>query len=269
MPLKIFSWNINGLRAILKKGDLEFLIKEQNPDIICLQEIKAKEHQVDIDFPDYQEIWHPAERPGYSGTAILTKITPLSIQKDFPTEIIDKFKLKDDSYGDPNAEGRVLAAEFADFYLLNVYVPNAKDDLSRRNLRHDSWDPATLAYIKQLEKHKPVVFCGDLNVAHQEIDLARPKDNTKSAGFTPEERHGMNEYLANGLTDSFRFLHPEKIQYSWWSFRSGARARNVGWRIDYFLISKSIAPKLRSAKIHDDILGSDHCPVSIILDDII
>lgn len=267
--LKLYSWNVNGLRACLKKGFLDFINSHQ-PDIICLQETKAKKEQVILDLPNYQEIWHSAQRPGYSGTAIFTKFKPLSIStnlnppnqnpKSSPIQTIQP-----DRYGDPLAEGRIQTAEFPNFYLVNVYTPNSKPDLSRLDFRHQSWDPSFLSYLKQLEKTKPVVFCGDLNAAHQDIDLARPKQNRQSAGFTNQEREGIANIISQGFVDTFRTLHPDKIQYTWWSHYANARKNNVGWRIDYFFISQSLQNNLTNATIHDQITGSDHCPISIEL----
>ena len=246
MQYSLYSWNVNGIRAVLKKGVLQELLQSKNPDFLCLQETKAKKDQVEVDFPDYQEIWNSADRAGYSGTAIFAKN-------------------HQDQYGAPLNEGRITTVETPHFYLVTVYTPNSKNDLSRLNLRHDLWDPLFLYYIKYLEQTKPVVFCGDLNVSHQEIDLARPKQNTKNAGFTQEEREGIENYIKNHLLDTFRTLHPEAVKYSWWSHWGHARENNVGWRIDYFFISEILKKHLLSAEIHDQILGSDHCPISITL----
>ena len=259
--LKIFSWNVNGLRAVLRKGTFQEFIKKENPDIVCLQETKAKQGQAEIDLPEYEEIWNSAERPGYSGTAIFTKIKPLSISNTFPTE-----KIFSDQFGDPLTEGRVLTLEFNDFYLVNVYTPNAKPGLERLELREKLWDPEFLEYLKNLEKKKPVVVCGDFNVAHEEIDLARPKANRRNAGFTDEERKGMTNYLNSGLIDTFRYLNPDAVRYTWWSHWGKARENNVGWRIDYFLISKALEKNLKSAEIYEKYSGSDHCPISIELE---
>ena len=265
MKYTIFSWNVNGIRAILNKGNLQETISEYQPDIMCLQETKAQQGQAEIDFPEYEEIWNSAERAGYSGTAIFSKIKPLSTFSGFTDEINISHNWHEDSYGDPLGEGRVLTVEFSEFYLVTVYTPNSKDDLSRLKLRELLWDPAFLSFLKELEKSKPVVVCGDFNAAHTEIDLARPKQNEMHAGYTKEERQGITNLIDAGFIDTFRFLHPDEIKYSWWSYRGGARINNVGWRIDYFFISKSLEKNLVAAEIHDDIAGSDHCPISITL----
>ena len=259
--LKIFSWNVNGLRSVINKGALQMLIAEQDPDILCLQETKAKQGQAEIDLPEYEELWNSAEKPGYSGTAIFTKIKPLSIRNNLPTT--KKFA---DQFGDPLTEGRVLTAEFEKFYLVNVYTPNSKNALERLELRKKIWDPEFLKYLKGLEKTKPVVVCGDFNAAHEEIDIARPKTNHHSAGFTDEERRGITNYIDAGLIDTFRTLHPDAIRYTWWSHWGHARKNNVGWRIDYFFISKTLQKNLRSAEIYETVIGSDHCPISIELE---
>lgn len=260
--MKIFSWNVNGLRAVLKKGAFQEFLAKYDPDIVCLQETKAKQGQAEVDFEEYVEIWNSAERAGYSGTAIFTKVQPLSVRFGMFDEQNEGFAWVDE-FGDVRTEGRLLTAEFDDFYLVDAYVPNAKDSLERLRFRETVWDPALLNYLKELEKTKPVILCGDMNVAHKEIDLARPKQNVGHAGFTDEERQGMTNYLAAGFVDSFRFKNPEKIKYSWWSYRGQARTNNVGWRIDYFLLSDSLKDKLVEAEICDEVMGSDHCPVMI------
>ncbi len=222
--------------------------------------------QSPVDLPDYQEYWSSAEKKGYSGTAIFSKTAPLSVKYGLPQTIIDTYKVTGDLYGDPNKEGRVIAAEYDRFYVVTVYTPNAKDDLSRIPLRHKHWDPAFLAYCKELEKTKPVVFCGDLNVAHTADDLARPKENEGKKGYTPEERAGFQAFLDNGFLDTFRLFHQGNGHYTWWTHWANARARNVGWRIDYMLVSNSLKSKVKAANIHPDVLGSDHCPVSLTLD---
>lgn len=259
--LKLYSWNVNGLRSVIRKGALQAFVDEYAPDILCLQETKAKQGQAEIDLPDYEELWNSAERPGYSGTAILTKLQPLSVRNDLPTahDFADQF-------GDPLTEGRVQTAEFAGFYLVNIYTPNSKRSLERLSLRETLWDPAILEYLKRLEQEKPVVVCGDFNAAHHEIDLARPQDNRGNAGFTDAERRGVTNLLSAGLVDTFRYLHPDAVAYTWWSNIGHSRINNVGWRIDYFFISSALAPLLKSAEIHDDVLGSDHCPISIELE---
>ncbi len=265
--LRIFSWNVNGLRAVINKGALSSFINAEHPDIVCIQETKAKQGQAEIDLPEYEELWNSAERPGYSGTAIFTKIKPLSVFYGFSESINSGYEWEEDQHGSALTEGRVLTAEFEDFYLVNVYTPNSKHELTRLKLRENLWDPAFLKYISELEKHKPVVVCGDFNAAHTEIDLARPKDNEENAGYTKEERKGIDNIINAGFIDTFRALHPDETdRYTWWTWRNMARIRNIGWRIDYFFISKSLLPKLKSAEIHEEIEGSDHCPISIDLE---
>ena len=259
------SWNVNGIRAVHKKGLLAPFIEKYKPDILCLQETKAEQSQSAVDLPDYEEYWNSAEKKGYSGTAIFTKNKPISVASNIPEKIAKKYKLKDDGYGNPNTEGRVVTAEFKDFYVVNVYTPNAKDDLSRIPLRHKKWDPAFLEYVKSLEKNKPVIFCGDLNVAHTPDDLARPEANEGLKGFTKEEREGIQNIIDAGFVDTFRIFTKGNGYYSWWSHFAKARARNVGWRIDYIFVSKKLAKKVKSAKIMPEVLGSDHCPVLIEL----
>lgn len=266
--MKLFSWNVNGIRAVIKKGEFAKFIETYDPDIICLQETKAKQDQAEIDLPDYQEYWHSADKAGYSGTAIFSKTKPLSVIYGFSDDIAKKYDLTNDSYGDPTKEGRVISAEFADFWVVTVYTPNSKGDLSRLSLRHKQWDPAFLEHVKDLEKTKPVLFSGDLNVAHQEIDLANPKPNIGKHGFTDEERNGFGAMLDAGFVDTFRQAYPNKTEaYSWWTHWANSRARNVGWRIDYWLASKSIANRVTNPQIHAEQMGSDHCPVSIELTD--
>jgi exodeoxyribonuclease-3 len=263
--MKIVSWNVNGIRAVHKKGLFEPMIKSLRPDILCLQETKAEQHQSVIDLPDYEEYWNSANKKGYSGTAIFSKHKSLSITFDLPEDIEEKYGLAGDSYGNPNTEGRVVTAEFDDFYVVNVYTPNAKDDLSRLPLRHQMWDPAFLAYCKRLDKEKPVIFCGDLNVAHTPDDLANPKPNEGRKGFTEKEREGIDSIIEAGFVDSFRHFIKGQGHYSWWSPFAGARERNIGWRIDYIFVSKKLMQYVTNAKIHPDIFGSDHCPVSIVI----
>lgn len=259
--MKIFSWNVNGLRAVIRKGAFKSFISEYQPDILCLQETKAKQGQAEIDLPDYEEIWNSAERAGYSGTAIFSKVKPLSVNYGLPTEL--EFE---DGFGDPLTEGRVLTVEYEKFYLVDVYTPNSKNELERLSLREKLWDPEFLKYLKKLEENKPVVVCGDFNAAHEEIDIARPKTNHHSAGFTDEERRGITNLINAGFLDTFRILHPKEIRYTWWSHWGQARANNVGWRIDYFFISESLKNQLKSAEIYESVLGSDHCPISIELE---
>jgi len=253
--MKIISWNVNGIRAVAKK-DFFADLKRLNPDILCLQETKAQDDQVAevlSDVKAYEVFSNSAEKKGYSGTAVLTKIKPLKVSRDMGIDEHDK-------------EGRVLCLEFQDFYLVNVYVPNSGNELRRLDYRQE-WDKAFFKYLKKLEATKQVIACGDFNVAHHDIDLARPKPNyNKSAGYMQEEIDGMNRYTGGGFVDIFRHYYPEREgAYSWWSYRAGARERNVGWRIDYFLASVSCLPALKSASILSEVLGSDHCPVQVEL----
>jgi exodeoxyribonuclease-3 len=265
--MKIYSWNVNGIRAVHKKGLFEPFIKEHQPDVLCLQETKAQPEQVEDDFaqllPEYEQYWHSAERRGYSGTAIFTKIPPENVLFGLPEDLKEQFEL-DDTYGDTTKEGRVTTLEFEHFYVSTVYTPNAKDDLSRIPMRQH-WDPAYLAYLQRLNEEKPVIFCGDFNVAHTELDLARPKPNEGKKGFTKEERSGFDAMLAAGFVDSFREFETAGGHYTWWTQMGGARARNVGWRIDYVMVAEALVPLLKRAQIHPEVLGSDHCPVSIEL----
>ena len=248
--IKIISWNVNGIRAVLKKGFAEF-IDEEKPDIMCIQETKAHPDQVDEIMHDYEHhYWNSAEKKGYSGTAIFSKIKPISVL-----------------YGDKplnDNEGRVIALEFENYYLINVYTPNSKRGLERLEGRQ-TWDKEFLKFLKNLEKKKPIIVCGDVNVAHKEIDIARPKQNERSAGFTIEERKGMDNYIKADLIDTFREFNQEPDQYTWWSYFGNARANNVGWRIDYFLQSKKLRPILKDAFILPKITDSDHCPIGVIL----
>ena len=260
--MKLFSWNVNGIRAVINKGEFAKFIEQYDPDVICLQETKAKQNQAEIDLAAYQEFWNSADKAGYSGTAIFSKVKPLSVIYGFSDDIAQKYNLADDSYGDPAKEGRVISAEFDKFWVVTVYTPNSKGDLSRLKLRHLQWDPAFLEHVTALEKTKPVLFSGDLNVAHQEIDIKNPASNKNNAGFTPQERGKMTELLRSGLTDSFRHLYPDRRDaYSWWSYMAKARERNIGWRIDYFLVSNLFEPQIREAAILPEVMGSDHCPV--------
>lgn len=264
--MKIYSWNVNGIRAVISKALFVAFVEAEQPDIICLQETKAKQGQAELDLPDYHEYWNSAEKAGYSGTAIFSKTEALSVISNIPETIASKYVLKD-KYGDTNNEGRVIAAEFENFWVVTVYTPNSKGDLSRLSMRYDQWDKAFLEYMKELEKSKPVVFCGDLNVAHTELDLANPKPNVGKHGFTQEEREGFDNILAAGFSDAYRIFHPDQAgAYTWWTHWANARARNIGWRIDYFLVSNVLKDKVQSASIHPGVMGSDHCPVSILLD---
>ncbi len=262
--MKIISWNVNGIRAVHKKGLFVPFVKKYKPDVICLQETKAAQHQSEVDLKDYEEYWNSATRKGYSGTAIFVHKSlgkPLSVILNIPEKIAKKHGIVTDDYGNPNTEGRVIAIELKDFYIMTVYTPNAKDDLSRIPLRHKQWDPAFLEFAKQLEKKKPVIFCGDLNVAHTPDDLARPKQNIGNKGFTNEEREGIDNIIKKGFIDTFRIFTKGNGHYTWWSHFANARARNVGWRIDYFFVSKALEKKVKAAKILSDVLGSDHCPI--------
>lgn len=249
--MKIISWNVNGLRSILKKGFLEFVASYQ-PDILCLQETKMGTLPLQINLEGYQQYWNSAEKKGYSGTAVFTKIAPHYVQNGILHENHDK-------------EGRTIALEFDSFYLVNVYVPNSKRDLSRLEYRNKQWDVDFLTYLKNLEQKKPVIFCGDLNVAHQEIDLTFPKANVKNHGFTPEERAGFDAFIKAGFIDTFREFTKEGGHYTWWSHFNQCRARNIGWRIDYFLISPTLRPYLENSLILKEVMGSDHCPILLNL----
>lgn len=263
--VKIYSWNINGIRAVIKKGTFQTFVAEHKPDILCLQETKAEQGQAVIDLPDYIEYWNSSQaKKGYSGTAIFTKIKPIAIINDIPKEIAEKHGLIADGYGDANLEGRVIAAEFDDYYVVTAYTPNAKEDLTRIPLRQ-KWDEAMIAYCDDLQQKKPVVYCGDMNVAHTEDDLANPKPNEGKKGFTAEERSGFDNWLEKGFIDTFRIFKQGNGFYTWWSYFANSRARNVGWRIDYFLVSESLKNAVKTADIHPDVMGSDHCPVSIKL----
>ncbi|EHC2216215.1 exodeoxyribonuclease III [Listeria monocytogenes] len=249
--MRLISWNVNGLRAAVKKGFLEYF-EEVDADIFCLQETKLQEGQIELDLPAYKDYWNYAVKKGYSGTAIFTKVEPLSVQ-----------------YGlgipEHDTEGRVITLEFEEFFMVTVYTPNSQAELKRLDYRM-TFEDAILEYVKNLDKTKPVVLCGDLNVAHEEIDLKNPRTNRKNAGFSDEERAKFSAFLDAGFIDSFRYFYPDLTDaYSWWSYRMNARARNTGWRIDYFVVSERLKDKLVDAKIHADVLGSDHCPVELEL----
>ncbi|MDE5603097.1 MAG: exodeoxyribonuclease III [Helicobacter sp.] len=247
--MKLISWNVNGLRACMNKGFMDFF-NTINADIFCIQESKMQKDQATFDFKGYEEFWNSAEKKGYSGVAIFSKIKPLNIAYDMGIEHHDR-------------EGRIITAEFQDFYLVNVYTPNSKRELERLDYRMQ-WEDDFRAFLKNLEKSKPVIICGDLNVAHKEIDLKNPKTNRRNAGFTDEEREKMTILLDSGFTDTFRYFYPNlEGAYSWWSYMGKARENNTGWRIDYFLCSKILNSKLLGAKIHPEIMGSDHCPVEL------
>lgn len=262
--MKLISWNVNGLRAVHKKGLFVPFVEKYQPDVICLQETKSEQHQSEVDLPEYEEYWNSSSaRKGYSGTAIFSKIKPSKVIFDIPQDLAEKYGLADDGYGDPNKEGRVVAADFGAVYVVTVYTPNSKDDLSRIPLRHKGWDPAFLAYMKRLEKEKPVILCGDLNVAHTPDDLANPKPNEGKKGFTSEEREGIDQMVKAGFVDTFRLFTKGSGHYTWWSHFANSRERNVGWRIDYFFVSKKLESKVKDASILDAVMGSDHCPVML------
>ena len=249
--MKLISWNINGTQNALNKGILAFIAKER-PDFLCLQETRSPKKMPEFTLEGYEQFWNHAQKPGYSGTAIFSKQKPLKVTNDMGIEKHDK-------------EGRVIAAEYKDFILVNVYTPNAKRELERLPYREKEWDVDFLAYVKKLEKKKPVIFCGDLNVAHTEIDLANPKSNTRTHGFTAEERRGFDNFIKAGYIDAFREFEKGGGHYTWWSPMGNCRARNIGWRIDYFLISPTLRSRLKSVMILKDVTGSDHCPVAIEL----
>lgn len=246
--MRLFSWNVNGLRACMNKGFADFLAAAA-PDVICLQETKMQREQASFEFPGYEEYWNSAEKKGYSGTAIFTKERPLNVTYGLGIEEHDH-------------EGRVITAEYTDFFLVTVYTPNSQRELARLDYRM-LWEEAFLGYLQGLDAVKPVLVCGDLNVAAEEIDLKNPKTNRQNAGFTDQERDRFRRLKAAGFVDSFRYLHPEEVKYSWWSYMFKAREKNAGWRIDYFLVSERIKDKIKAAEIHNDVFGSDHCPVSL------
>lgn len=250
--MKLISWNVNGLRACVQKGFLDYF-KSADADIFCIQETKLQEGQIQLDELDgYNQYWNYAEKKGYSGVAMFTKIEPISVSNGMGVEEYD-------------TEGRLITAEFSDFYLITCYTPNSQQELKRLDFRV-KWENELRKYIAELEKIKPVILCGDLNVAHQEIDLKNPKTNRKNAGFTDEEREEMTKFLNQGYIDTFRYLHPDITgEYSWWSYRFKAREKNAGWRIDYFIVSEKLKDRVDSASIHQEIFGSDHCPVELII----
>jgi exodeoxyribonuclease III len=263
--MKLYSWNVNGIRAVVKKGLFQRFIEAHRPQVLCLQETKAERGQIEIDMPGYHEYWNSAAKKGYSGTAIFSREKPLEVVNGFPKAFAKRFRFADELERDASEEGRLITAEFPKLYVVTVYTPNAKDDLSRLALRHAHWDPAFLAYCRQLEKKKPVVLCGDLNVAHTELDLANPKPNRGRKGFTDEERAGFQNLIDAGFIDTLRLFEQGNGHYTWWSHFANSRARNVGWRIDYFLVSQSLKKAVKAAKIHADVMGSDHCPISVTL----
>ena len=249
--MKLISWNVNGLRACVQKGFLDYF-RAADADFFCIQESKLQEGQITLDLPDYHQYWNYAEKKGYSGTAIFAKKEPLNVTRGIGTAICD-------------TEGRVITLEYDTFYLVTCYTPNSQNELARLPYRME-WEDAFRAYLLQLDSKKPVILCGDLNVAHEEIDIKNARTNRMSAGFTDQERAKMTELLAAGFTDSFRALHPDEVKYSWWSYRFHAREKNAGWRIDYFIVSRRIADRIRAAEIHNEIFGSDHCPVELQID---
>ncbi|MFA5001288.1 MAG: exodeoxyribonuclease III [Candidatus Paceibacterota bacterium] len=275
--LKIYSWNVNGIRAVVRNGFTEWL-KDEKPDIVCLQEIKITNEDIDKhkfsaqggpavgwDFADYHEYWHPAEKAGYSGTAVLTKEEPMAISRGFVVPG-GKSAQGGPSHNSRDDEGRIISLEFEKFYLVNTYFPNANHELSRLGFKEE-FNKKWLEYVKKLEKKKPVVTGGDFNVAHEAIDLARPKDNEGNAGFTKEERAWADKFIKNGLIDTFRLIHGNETgKYSWWSYRMMCRAKNIGWRIDYFLVSEKLKNQIKDAFISDTVLGSDHAPVGLVLE---
>ncbi len=263
--MKLYSWNVNGIRAVYRKGVFQKFLHAHRPDVLCLQETKAERNQVEIDLPDYREYWNSAVKKGYSGTAIFSKPEPIRVINGFPREFAKRYAFADELQRDSTEEGRLITAEFKEFYVVTVYTPNAKEDLSRLTLRYKHWDPAFLAYCRQLDKSKPVILCGDLNVAHTELDLANPQSNRGKKGFTDEERKGFQNFMDAGFVDTFRLFKQGKGYYSWWSHFANSRARNIGWRIDYFLVSSRLRDRVVAAEIHPDVMGSDHCPVSITL----
>ncbi len=244
--MKLISWNVNGLRACVKKGFLDYF-NQEDADIFCLQETKLHPHQIELELEGYHQYWHSADRKGYSGTAVFTKQKPLSVRQDF-------------GIGQFEDEGRVLTLEFEKFYMVNAYVPNSKEKLARLDYRME-WEEALRQHLTQLKEDKAVIYCGDLNVAHQEIDLKNPKTNRKNPGFSDEEREKMTKLLESGFIDTYRYLYPDKIEYSWWSYRFNSREKNTGWRIDYFVVSEGLETRIKEARIDTDIYGSDHCPV--------
>ena len=249
--MKLISWNVNGLRAVVGKGFVD-IFNALDADVFCLQETKLQAGQIELDLPGYEQYWNYAERKGYSGTAVFTRIKPLNVTYGMGIEAHD-------------TEGRMITLEYETFYLINVYTPNSKDGLARLPYRME-WEDDVRAYLKKLEQTKPVVLCGDLNVAHEEIDLKNPKTNRKNAGFSDEERAKMTELLSEGFIDTFRYFYPDKTgEYSWWSYRFNARKNNAGWRIDYFIVSEALKDRLVSASIHQEIFGSVHCPVELEL----
>jgi len=267
--MRIVSWNVNGVRAVVRKENWNDIFKLK-PDILFLQEIKAEKEQLPDEAQNvsgYHSFFNSSKtKKGYSGTALYSKREPISVSYELPEDIAAKYNLNTDDYGEPNREGRVITAEFPEFFAVTSYTPNSKEDLSRLELRHDRWDPAFLEHCVTLQNKKPVIFCGDLNVAHKEIDLARPKENEGKKGFTKEEREGVDNMLEEGFVDSLRIQDSSEDRYTWWSPWGGARERNVGWRIDYVFVSDQLEDNVVNAQVHPEVYGSDHCPVSIDID---
>lgn len=261
--MKFISWNVNGLRACVGK-DFEKSFLDLDADFFCLQETKMQQGQLDLQFLGYQSYWNYAEKKGYSGTAIYTKHTPLNVFYGMGT-VADDGSIVYDADSEHNKEGRLITLEYADYYVMTAYVPNSQDGLRRLDYRME-WEDAFRAYVMALDSRKPVIFCGDLNVAHNDIDLKNPKTNHKNAGFTDEERQKFSDLLASGFCDTFRTLHPDDATYSWWSYRFKAREKNTGWRIDYFVVSERLMPQVTEAAIHTEIYGSDHCPVELVIE---
>jgi exodeoxyribonuclease-3 len=275
----LISWNVNGIRAVHKKNLFLPFVQKYSPDVICLQETKAEKGQAVIDLPQYEEYWNSAKKKGYSGVAVFVRtntnkadvkkekdgLTVHSVQYGFPEEIYEQFGFSEDKYGDPNDEGRIVAVELDEVFVVTCYTPNSKPDLSRLKLRHEQWDPAFLAYMKQLEEEKPVIFCGDLNAAHTPDDLANAKANEGEHGYTTEEREGIDKIISAGFVDTFRLFTKGPGHYTWWSHFALSRERNVGWRIDYFFASRSLASKIKKSIILPEVMGSDHCPVLLEL----
>ncbi len=263
--MRLYSWNVNGIRSLLSKGRLQPFLRKHAPDVLCLQETKAERGQIEIDLPAYHEYWNSAVKKGYSGTALFSRRQPIAVTNGFPEEFAGRYRFADELQRDSAGEGRLITAEFDGYFVVTVYTPNTKDDLSRLALRFQHWDPAFLAYCRRLEARKPVILCGDLNVAHTELDLAHPKSNRGKKGFTEEERRGFQNLLDAGFIDTLRLFRQGNGYYTWWSPFANARARNVGWRIDYVLVSGQLRSAVKTADIHPEVMGSDHCPVSITL----
>lgn len=252
--MKLISWNVNGIRACVKKGFTEYF-QQMDADIFCIQETKLQEGQIELDFPNYHQYWNYAQKKGYSGTAVFSKVKPLDVTYGLDME--------DKEGREP--EGRIITLQYEDFFLVNVYTPNSQRDLARLDFRLD-WEDRFLAYVHSLDKVKPVIICGDLNVAHTEIDLKNPKSNRQNSGFTEEERGKMTRMLSTGFVDTYRHFYPELIEkYTWWSYMNKVRERNIGWRIDYFIVSKKLQDRLKDAEIHHEVLGSDHCPIVLTI----